>query len=101
MAFYLKVVSRNLLRFRVKLGSSASYECPCGKDHLAFPHYNCPVYRTMDRRGVLATTGWGLAHTFRHVIQHNLNPLHSLLLILMLLYDVASNICKADCLPCH
>ena len=27
------------------------------EDIKPYQHYNCPVYRTMDRRGVLATTG--------------------------------------------
>jgi len=31
---------------------------PCHKDYLSkYDHYNCPMYRTDDRRGTLATTG--------------------------------------------
>lgn len=31
---------------------------PCqSADLIEFPHYECPLYRTPERRGVLATTG--------------------------------------------
>jgi dynein heavy chain len=31
---------------------------PCPKVHMSsFPHYECPLYKTADRRGVLSTTG--------------------------------------------
>jgi len=45
---------------------------PCHKDQmLDFPHYQCPMYRTAERRGTLATTGHSTNFVMRVLVPSN------------------------------
>ena len=46
------------------------------EDIKPYPHYNCPVYRTMDRRGVLATTGHSTNFVMFIRLPTDLEPSH-------------------------
>merc|ERR1711988_93784 len=45
---------------------------PCHKDETAkFAHYQCPMYRTAERRGTLATTGHSTNFVMRVLVPSN------------------------------